>query len=170
MKDKELRSRAEELAAKLTLDEKISMIHGAELFRTGGLRAHCRHLHRPARLHSCVYGAGLRRCIPPDEADSRALSGHAAGTASALRRAYRIRHGIFRRVGGVVLHAGGLLQHRADDRGTVFRHGTRADLLGILQRSVHAAGASADLPCGVGGEQDSVYCEEELIQKSRWNA
>lgn len=37
MKDKELRSRAEELAAKLTLDEKISMIHGAELFRTGGV-------------------------------------------------------------------------------------------------------------------------------------
>lgn len=37
MKKEELRSRAEELTAKLTLDEKISMIHGAELFRTGGI-------------------------------------------------------------------------------------------------------------------------------------
>ena len=32
-----LRHRAEELMKKLTLDEKISMIHGAQLFQTGGV-------------------------------------------------------------------------------------------------------------------------------------
>lgn len=35
--DRELRERAEELAGRLTLEEKIGMIHGAELFRTKGV-------------------------------------------------------------------------------------------------------------------------------------
>ena len=33
----QLRERAEELAARLTLEEKIGMIHGAELFATKGV-------------------------------------------------------------------------------------------------------------------------------------
>lgn len=37
-KDKKLLQRAEELTALLTLDEKIGMIHGAELFRTKGVK------------------------------------------------------------------------------------------------------------------------------------
>ena len=35
--DRELRERAEALAGRLTLEEKIGMIHGAELFRTKGV-------------------------------------------------------------------------------------------------------------------------------------
>lgn len=35
--EKQLRQKAERLTAKLTLEEKISMIHGAELFRTAGV-------------------------------------------------------------------------------------------------------------------------------------
>ena len=37
MKESEIRSKAEELAAKLTLEEKIGMIHGAHLFSTRGV-------------------------------------------------------------------------------------------------------------------------------------
>ncbi len=37
MKDNEIRSRAEALAARLTLEEKIDMIHGAHLFSTAGV-------------------------------------------------------------------------------------------------------------------------------------
>ena len=34
---KKLREQAEELAQKLTLDEKIGMVHGAQLFQTKGV-------------------------------------------------------------------------------------------------------------------------------------
>lgn len=37
MKENTHRIRAEELVKKLTLDEKIGMVHGAELFRTKGV-------------------------------------------------------------------------------------------------------------------------------------